>query len=383
MGELFTGRVEIQDENSNLSIILDANTGELSTGGGGKNGSIRVSGANGQEVFRLDGQRIIFRDANGEVVFNFNSQYALLDIGGQGNEGDIRVRDGNGKNRIHFDGNSGAVRVLKDGQEVFRVDGQKIISKDANGVEIFSFDPKFALLDIGNQGNEGDIRVRDGNGKNRIHFDGNSGAVRVLKNGQEVFRVDGQKIISKDASGVEVFSFDPKFALLEIGGQGNEGDIRVRDSSGKNRIHLDGHTGDIKLAGADCAEDFDISDQEHIEPGTVMVIDQDGRLRQNTEEYDKKVAGVISGAGECTPGIVLGKIDSTHTRLPVALMGKVYCKVDARQPIDVGDLLVTSSIPGHAMKADDPLKAFGAVIGKALRPLRSGLGIIPILVSLQ
>ena len=36
-----------------------------------------------------------------------------------------------------------------------------------------------------------------------------------------------------------------------------------------------------------------------------------------------------------------------------------------------------------AMKAADPARAFGAVIGKALRPMREGCGLIPILVSLQ
>ena len=56
--------------------------------------------------------------------------------------------------------------------------------------------------------------------------------------------------------------------------------------------------------------------------------------------------------------------------MPVALVGKVYCKVDASySPIEVGDLLTTSLTPGHAMKANDHVKAFGAVIGKALRRL--------------
>ena len=65
-------------------------------------------------------------------------------------------------------------------------------------------------------------------------------------------------------------------------------------------------------------------------------------------------------------------------------MGKVYCKVDAQYaPIEVGDLLTTSPTPGHAMKAADPLKGFGSVIGKALRPLNGGQGMIPILIALQ
>jgi hypothetical protein len=65
-------------------------------------------------------------------------------------------------------------------------------------------------------------------------------------------------------------------------------------------------------------------------------------------------------------------------------MGKVFCKVDAQYgAIDIGDLLTTSPTPGHAMKTSDPLKAFGAVIGKALRPWSSGQGLIPILIALQ
>ena len=65
-------------------------------------------------------------------------------------------------------------------------------------------------------------------------------------------------------------------------------------------------------------------------------------------------------------------------------MGKVYCKVDATySSIEIGDLLTTSSTIGHAMKADDPLKAFGTVIGKALQPLKEGKGMIPVLVALQ
>jgi len=96
------------------------------------------------------------------------------------------------------------------------------------------------------------------------------------------------------------------------------------------------------------------------------------------------VAGVISGAGDCKPAIVLDKQPSHANRSPLALLGKVFCKVDARYgSIEVGDLLTTSETPGHAMKATDPLKAFGSIIGKALRPLRDGQGLIPILVALQ
>jgi hypothetical protein len=114
------------------------------------------------------------------------------------------------------------------------------------------------------------------------------------------------------------------------------------------------------------------------------MIDDDGRLRTSAEAYNKRVAGVISGAGCYRPGIVLDRQESGANRKPIALNGKVYCKADARQAaINVGDLLTTSPTPGHAMKAGDPIQAFGAVIGKALAPLKDGTGLIPILVALQ
>jgi hypothetical protein len=142
--------------------------------------------------------------------------------------------------------------------------------------------------------------------------------------------------------------------------------------------------GDIRLTNAaDCAEDFTVMETESVEAGTVVVLGEEGAVRPSERAYDKRVAGVISGAGGYKPGIVLDK-QPLANRQPVALMGKAYCKVDAQYgAIEVGDLLTTSSTPGHAMKADDPFKSFGAVIGKALRPLREGQGLIPILIALQ
>jgi hypothetical protein len=51
--------------------------------------------------------------------------------------------------------------------------------------------------------------------------------------------------------------------------------------------------------------------------------------------------------------------------------------------ISRGDMLTTYSTPGHAMKATDLLKSFGAIVGKALKLLKSGKGIIEVLATLQ
>ena len=144
-------------------------------------------------------------------------------------------------------------------------------------------------------------------------------------------------------------------------------------------------TGEIRLANAaDCAEDFDISAGSAAEPGTVMALNDEGALQESFRPYDKRVAGVISGAGTYKPGLILDKHETQSDRRPIALLGKVFCKVDAQfGAIEVGDLLTSSPSPGHAMKASDPLKAFGAVIGKALSQLKEGQGLIPILIALQ
>lgn len=155
----------------------------------------------------------------------------------------------------------------------------------------------------------------------------------------------------------------------------------------KGPVTVDGDilvTGDISLINGDCAEEFDVVDGLLIEPGTVMVLADDGSVCPSKSAYDKRVAGVVSGAGNYRPALILDTHPSSHGRLPVALMGKVYCRVDATlDPIQVGDLLTTSPTEGRAMKASDPARAFGTVIGKALKPLDAGLGLIPILVALQ
>ena len=144
-------------------------------------------------------------------------------------------------------------------------------------------------------------------------------------------------------------------------------------------------TGDIRLInGNDVAETFDLKAVDGVEPGTVMVLDDLGGLVQSRQTYDNKVVGVVAGAGNYKPGIVLGAREVKNEQIPIALLGRTFCKVDAQySSIAIGDMLTTSSTPGHAMKASDPAKAFGAVIGKALQPLTAGRGLIPILICLQ
>jgi hypothetical protein len=72
------------------------------------------------------------------------------------------------------------------------------------------------------------------------------------------------------------------------------------------------------------------------------------------------------------------------TEVPLAVLGIVPGKVTAESgAIARGDLLVTSSRPGYAMKGTDRSRLVGAVIGKALQPLAAGTGRIEVLITLQ
>jgi hypothetical protein len=145
-------------------------------------------------------------------------------------------------------------------------------------------------------------------------------------------------------------------------------------------------TGDLVLInGGDIAEDFDVEEHDgNCEPGSVLVISADGKLGASDVPYDTRVAGVVSGAGDLKPGVVLQRIPSALPRTPIALVGKVFCKVDATYgKIAAGDLLTTSRTPGHAMKASDKSQALGAILGKALASLEEGCGLVPIMVSLR
>lgn len=142
------------------------------------------------------------------------------------------------------------------------------------------------------------------------------------------------------------------------------------------------------LGGSDLSERFDVSDEGGaLEPGTVVCIasEHEGRLEPSGTAYDRRVAGIVSGAGGVQTGMLMGQAgsvaDGAH---PVALSGRVYCRATAANgAIRPGDLLTTSDVRGLAMRVDDFARAQGAVLGKAMGSLDRGEGLVLVLVGLQ
>lgn len=185
---------------------------------------------------------------------------------------------------------------------------------------------------------------------------------------------------------------------LDVGGNIRAtGTIAVHNNTGtaKAIMAVDGN-GNGKLTcdyiqingGADIAEPFEVRSESTIEPGMVVAIDADrpGELRLCSRAYDSTVAGIVSGANGIQPGLMLQQNGTAATgHYPVALTGRVWCHADADAggAIVPGDLLTSAAAPGHAMKAADRSRAFGAILGKAMTPLPKGKGMVLVLVSLQ
>lgn len=154
------------------------------------------------------------------------------------------------------------------------------------------------------------------------------------------------------------------------------------DSTGKG--FFDGGT---QTGGADFAESVSAAGSTaDYEAGDVLVIDGDAdrQFSLARTSYSSRVAGIYS----TKPG-VLGSLHTSEDpkladEIPMAMVGIVPCKVsDENGPISRGDLLVTSSTPGYAMRGTDKSKLTGAVLGKALQPLLAGKGKIEVLVTLR
>ena len=123
---------------------------------------------------------------------------------------------------------------------------------------------------------------------------------------------------------------------------------------------------------ADLAENY-IGDASY-EPGTVLIFGGEHEVTQNTMHRDTRIAGVVSE----NPAYLMNSTCEGEHVVPVALQGRTKVKVAGI--IHKGDMLVASSVPGHASKGIDP--TVGSVIGKALQDHNEpGHGVIEMVVG--
>ena len=196
---------------------------------------------------------------------------------------------------------------------------------------------------------------------------------------------ENNALTAKQSGNVGIGTTSPG-AALEVNGS-----VKLTANSGASITFQDGTTQSTAYTGVICGGDYadsvDVSgEKKQYEPGDVLVLTADGKgdVAKSAEPYSTLVAGIYS----TRPGTV-GRRQTTDPKtatreIPMAMVGIVPTKVSAENgPIGRGDLLVTASLQGYAMKGTDRSRMLGAVVGKAMGSLNSGTGVIEVLVTLQ
>ncbi|MHC4610147.1 MAG: hypothetical protein ACYS7M_07345, partial [Planctomycetota bacterium] len=400
-GSQFDGaQLELRNDSGDNTIILDGDQG------------------NGGWIYMSDGSSpTVSLDAEdgtggGAVLFLAASTgTATIEIDGdESNDGVIRLFDA-GENtsiRLHSDrtNSAGEISMFNDnGKETVELiaaedvsnNGGQLRLRKANGTTTVTLD---AELNSGGAG----LFLENSSGTTTIEADAdesNDGVMRVFDaGGNTAIRLHSDR--TNSAGEISMFNDNGKETVELIAAEGasnNGGQIRLRKANGTTTITLDaefGNGGDGRIStqelaitgGSDLSEQFDIEGPNGtVKPGMLVSIDpqRPGKLVISDRAYDRRVAGVISGAGGLKPGMLMGQSGSAADgQYPVALTGRVYCWADASDgPIQPGDLLTTSNVPGHAMKVTDHGQAQGAIIGKAMTGLEASRGLVLVLVSLQ
>ena len=170
-------------------------------------------------------------------------------------------------------------------------------------------------------------------------------------------------------------------ALFKSGNPSTANVARI-DNTGRGFFN-----GGTQNSGADVAEAFDVEGSiSEYESGDILVIStsSDRTVEKSSKPYSNLVAGVYA----TKPGVLLTEehIDTDLSgKVPMGVIGVIPTKVCLENgKIKRGDLLVTSSKAGIAMKADLKKVKIGQVIGKALQDYdQKESGKIQVLVNIK
>ena len=396
-----TVQLDGDEDNAGEIIVFDA-SGEATVhvdGYDGSNGARLSLGDSTREIFRFDagtpgasvpgGPQMHVWNPSGSEIFRLNAS-------GTGNDPELSLRNAAGEDVFSFitdDDDSGRL-VMKEGPST-RVILDADNDDDGGRLELRWGNTVAAVLDAWSvNGGAGLELYKNGtSGARLLADDGNSGSLTLRRAGAVAAVVDGDD--GNDSGRITLYQGGQTGIVIDANqASGNGAYMELRDASGNAKIVLDTDVnGDARViteelqitGGSDLSEQFEINAAANVEPGMVVCIDpaNPGQLVVSNRANDRTVAGIISGAGGVRTGMMMGQKGSiADGRHPVALTGRVYCKVDTSKGAVVpGDLLTTSDLSGHCMKVADHAAAQGAIIGKAMTSPKDGL--VLVLVSLQ
>tara|TARA_Y100000310_G_scaffold182007_1_gene182018 strand:+ start:179 stop:2407 length:2229 start_codon:yes stop_codon:yes gene_type:complete len=294
-----------------------------------------------------------------------------------------------------------AYNDAKGANNVLELRGSPVVFT-VGDIGIKNTDPQ-TELDIGGGSSEDLINLRAGSGVNHtIGVD--TGGILIRD------RVGGttQHYLASTSGGSTFFA--------QHGGKVGIGNTSPQHTlSVQGDLYVDGDCVEKDGACADIAEPINANKDEPLESGDVLVIDissDQWHITKSTKPYDTKIAGIYTS----NPALYMGtnvQIGVQHNftskaplehngKVPLALAGQVPVKVTLENGIiNKGDLLTTSSTPGHAMKFTllDPRNANtlqeqgeilweneqrrNSILGKSLEPCKENVCKITALVTLQ
>ena len=361
------GIVELaEDGEDSAGVVVQGNDKRLQNSTEDSYGIVRLA-RNGESGSRLAVQADDARLANSREPLPHSHEYAPLNHSYSSHKGTISIRESRSESFKDITPPSDGSSVIygnntsSEGPSI----GITGISGNNEGGD------SYGVLGHSNHvGVRGQASGRGGAGAGVL------GASRFGAGG--VFASEHGFSLVADGSGALIRGYDKNLNMM-----GNGKALLVKGSAEfQGRITIKGEYNKEGFP-AGFVELFEVDEVEYVSPGDILVASDKGGalLSRSRKSYSTSVVGVVSG----NPYISINNSGKEEKVYPVALTGKVLCKVDARNnPVNPGDLIVASDVAGCGMAGRiDSFDKIGSVIGKALERLEDGVDLIPVFITHQ
>ncbi len=285
-----------------------------------------------------------------------------------------------------FSSHTGTIVIRSEMDEPFKditppSDGSSVVYANNTSVKTFSIGvtgiagvtAKDAVNSYGILGHSRHVGVRGQSTGESGTGAGVAGASRFGAGG--IFGSEHEYSVIADGVGSTFNKFD---STMNLRGEG-KAILAMGSSDFHGRVNLKGDGKTQEFPGG-IVELFEVDDAEFVTPGDLLVASENGNsvLSRSKKGYNPAVIGIVSG----NPYLAVNNSGKEEKIYPVALSGKVLCRIDARNnPVKPGDLIVASDTPGCGMKGKiDSFNKVGTVIGKALDSLDEGIGLVPVFI---
>ena len=262
--------------------------------------------------------------------------------------------------------------------------GTAISAQSGSGVAISG------ISNTGNSGNFSNVNAGNSSPTVSVMTNGSSAAISSTTTGTGRAGLYTINLANNSSNALEATT-NGTGTVLKLNHTGGGGNIAIFQSGSLNVARIDKtgkgfFNGGTQSSGADVAEAFAVvGKRSGYEPGDVLAIASG--YKRTVEKCSKPYSTNVIGVHATKPGVLLTARDvesNLDDLVPMGVVGVIPTKVcNEGGMISAGDLLVTSSRLGYAMRADPKKLKFGMVIGKALEGFSGESGMIEVFVNVK